>query len=124
MNTNRPATTGARPSGFFSLDEFPQPAGLDARQILNHAHSVLRTVASVQTVEQRTRKTRASGARFLSGATHDFAVLDFAIAAGLGFFGIIGPAAGTLIPCALIGHAQCAIHAAGGDQVVDAQGLR
>ena len=124
MNTNRPTTTGTRPFGFFSLDEFPQPAGLDVLQILNHAHAVLRTVASVQTVEERTGKTRASGAGISRVTAHDAAIPDFAIAAGLGFVGIIGPAAGTLIPFALIGHAKRAIHPAGGDKVVDAQRLR
>ena len=121
MNTNRPATTAARPFGFFSLDEFPQPAGLDARQILNHAHPVLRTIASVQTVEQRTRKTRASSAGISRVAAHDAAIPDFAIAAGLGFVRIIGPAAGTLIPFALIGHAKRAIHPAGSDKIGGAQ---
>jgi hypothetical protein len=124
MHANRLTTTGTRPLGFFGFDEISQSVSVDIVQIFNHAHAVVRTISTVQTVEPRAGKTLASDAELLPVAAHDFAISDFAVPSGPRFVRIINPAAGTSVSFALISHAKRAIHPAGSNKLVGTQVLR
>jgi len=109
------ATPITKPFALFSFDKIAQSTRFNTLQIFNHAHAVIRAIASVQPKKQLTGETGTVSAEIASDARPDFAVLDPAIPAGLRLPGIFDPATRARIPLALIRPAKTAIHTARSD---------
>jgi hypothetical protein len=113
VDAQRFAAAGAGPLGFLAGQEAEQAAGLNALQIVQHAHAVFGAVTLVEAAQAFAGKVAAAGAEI---ATPLPAGLDFAGHAGLALAAVVAPAAGARIPAALEGEAEPAIHAARGHQ--------
>jgi hypothetical protein len=109
-------TSGADPFQLLLFDKAPQSVGINAPQVLNHAHPVIQTVALVQSTQALTRKTRAVAAEITAAPASLVAVFDFAGNASLRLSAIFAAAARAGIPGAQKGATKAAIHAARGDQ--------
>jgi hypothetical protein len=109
-------TSGADPFQLLLFDKAPQSVGINAPQVLNHAHPVIQTVALVQSTQALTRKTRAVAAEITAAPASLVAVFDFAGNASLRLSAIVAAAARAGIPIAQKGATEAAIHAARRDQ--------
>jgi len=56
MNTNCLATVRTCPPYIFVSDKLPYAKLPDALEIINHAHSILRSIALIQVIQLSTRK--------------------------------------------------------------------
>jgi hypothetical protein len=113
VDTDGFAASGASPLGPLACDEAAYSSGLNAPQIVYHAHAVLCAVSLVQAAQTLTGKARAIGAEVSASC---LASLDLAGDACLTLSAVIPSAARAAIPAAQQGAAEAAIHAAGGYQ--------
>jgi hypothetical protein len=56
MNTNYPATLWTGPPFFFVSNELPYADLLYAHEIVNHTHTILRSIALIQVIQPVARK--------------------------------------------------------------------
>jgi hypothetical protein len=112
VDTERCTTARARPLGLFTTDKTAQTIHLNALQIFDHAHAVLRAVSLVDVTESFARKLRTARAKLPVSSL--LAISDFAGNAPL--VALVGSATGTPIPAAQKRVTQSAIHPARRDQ--------
>ena len=112
VDTERCTATEARPLGLFTIDKPAQSAHLDALQIFNHAHAILRAISLVDVTESFAWELRTARAKLLPPS--HLAISDFAGNAPL--FTLVGSATGTPVPTAQKCVTQSAIHPTRRDQ--------
>jgi hypothetical protein len=98
VDTNRGLTSGANPLGLLAVNKAPQSTGLDASQILNHAHAVLRAITLIKMAESFTWELRTAGTEIAIVSASRFAIPDFAGNARLA--ALLSSATGATIPSA------------------------
>lgn len=93
MNAEYLIALRASPSFFFVSDELPYAEFSDVLKILNHAHTVLGSIALIQIFQPSTGKAVATEAVLDFSFRHLLAVLDLAQDANLSFEAVVAKAA-------------------------------
>lgn len=116
MNTEELGARRAGPPVLLISDETSDAESFYACEIVNHAHAVLGSVASVQ-VSQRVAGEGVTAEAVLGLIPpNPRASFDSAYDSGFRFGAVVRPAAGTRVPVSYVGAAEATVHAAGGDQ--------
>jgi hypothetical protein len=110
------AASGTGPPFLFIADESPDADFLDVREILDHAHAILGSIALIQVFQPVARKAVASKTVFDFTLRYFLAILDSTRDAGFGFDAVVASATGARLLVPSIGHAETAVHAAWSDQ--------
>ena len=116
MNTKHHAALGTGPLFLFVSDEMPYAELLHVHEIVDHAHTILCSIALIQMAQPVAGKPVTAEA--VPGFTLPqlLAGLDSAGDAGFWFDAVAAPATGACVLSPCIRDTETAVHPAGGDQ--------
>lgn len=118
MNTNRVATLGTIPSGLLGSNEMPYTEFPYALKIVDHAHTILSSIALIQMSNAGTGKAIATEAILESTLHYLLTVLNSARHAELRFLTVIAPTTRACLYVDLIwpiSTTEMTVHSTGGD---------
>jgi hypothetical protein len=115
MNTEDLTAIRASPPFFFVSDEMPYAEFSNALEVIDHAHSVLGSIALIQMVQPNAREAVTAKAVLDFGVHYLLTVLDLTCQAGFRFEAVVTSATGAWFLFSCECAAETAIHSAGSD---------
>jgi hypothetical protein len=116
MNTNDLTALGTGPPFFFISNKLSYAVLLDVVEIVNHTHTILRSIAFIQVIQPVAGKIVTTEAVLKFIFRYLLTVLDSTGGAGFRFKGVFTPATGACFSVSYICPTEATVHSAGGDR--------